>query len=86
MRFYMQTHCRDNQLHDDTAVFSTRVNVGHGVESVTFNRQAPSLGKGITSLAVRSTINHPSPGIDGFKKGSGTIRLRLTDKLIHEVR
>ncbi|XXG73949.1 hypothetical protein AAC387_Pa07g2794 [Persea americana] len=81
----LTAHCRDNQLHDDTAVFSTRVNVGHGVESVTYNSQAPSLGKGITSLAVRPTINYPSPGIDGFKKGSGTIRLRLTDKLIHEV-
>lgn len=78
-------HCSDNELHDDTAIFSTRGIEGHGLKSVAFNSQVPSLGRGIVSVPVRPTVSYLSPGIDNFKKGSGTIRLQLTDNLIHEV-
>lgn len=78
-------HCSDNELHDDTAIFSTRGNEGHGLKSVAFNSQVPSLGRGIVSVPVRPTVSYLSPGIDNFKQGSGTIRLQLTDNLIHEV-
>lgn len=81
----LTAHCRDNQRGDDTAVFAIQGNVGQGLKSTMLDKQAPSLGKRRLSLVLRSKANFPSPSIDGFKRGSDTIDILVTDKLIPEI-